>query len=126
MQKPLTKSAAVAAAVVVPLSWWAYATYMDQLNNALAVQRCGLEVEGLRKQGGGLPESVQCVDRWGARVAYYPRDDGYLLVSGGADHQEDLGYAELSLERLPLRSPCFRPNLDTVFLGKKPVQACLK
>jgi hypothetical protein len=105
---------------------WSYNVYSTQLNNSIAVQRCALEIERARKLRGALPEEQECVDSWGARISYYRRGETYVLVSGGRHHHEELAYNQLTVSSLPERSTCFGRDMDTVFAGRRALQACLK
>jgi hypothetical protein len=106
--------------------FWLYSVYYGQLNNTIALQRCALSLEANRARGGGLPSKLQCLDYWGRSVSYYRHGETYVLVSGGRDHQEDAQYEQLAPESIVPRSTCFGGDRDTVLIGRKAVQCCLK
>ena len=112
--------------VALVVAFGAYQIYMAQLNNAIALQRCVLEIERERRFTGRLPRSVDCVDHWGAPIAYVVRDGTYVLVSAGADGRLEANYAALEPTDIPSASTCLTRSADTVFVGGHAVRYCLK
>lgn len=59
----------VGSVTLVVAFFWAYQIYMAQLNNAIALQRCVLEIERERRFTGRLPRSVDCAPLASTRPA---------------------------------------------------------
>lgn len=116
----------IGAVALIAAGVWTYKLYMAQLNNAIALQRCVLEIEHEQRDTGRLPRSVNCVDHYEAPVAYVVRDGTYLLVSAGPDGQPDANWSALDPADLPSASTCLARGADTVFVGRQPARACLK
>jgi hypothetical protein len=113
-------------AVLIAAGVWTYEVPMAQLNNAITLQRCVLEIEHEQRLTGRLPHSVTCIDYWGAPIAYVVRDGTYLLVSAGADGQPDVNYGASAPANISSASTCLTRGADTVFVGRHPVRFCLK
>jgi len=111
---------------LVAASVWTYKLAMEQLNNAITLQRCVLEIEQEQRLTGSLPHSVNCIDYWGAPTAYVVRNGTYLLVSTGTDGQPDMNYEAVDSADIPSTSTCLTRGADTVFVGRHPVRSCLK
>ncbi len=105
---------------------WLCYVYFGQINNTIALQRCAVSLEARRDRDGGLPVVIECRDYWEGSVRYYRHLQTYVLVSGGRDQQEDVRYDQLIPTSIESRSTCFDSNADTVLVGRKPVQYCLK
>ena len=116
----------VGAVALIAAGVWTYKLYMAQLNNAIALQRCALEIEQEQRDTGRLPRSVNCIDHYGAPTAYVVRDGTYVLVSAGADGQPDANYSAVEPADIPSASTCLARGADTVFVGRHPVRYCLK
>ena len=116
----------VGSVAFIAASFWVYRLYMAQLNNAIALQRCVVEIEQEQRVTGHLPRSVDCIDYWGAPIAYVVRDGTYVLVSAGADRQPDANYGTVEPADIPSASTCLARGADTVFVGRHPVRYCLK
>ena len=114
------------SAALVAAGVWTYRLSMAQLNNAITLQRCVLEIEQEQRLTGSLPHSVNCIDYWGAPIAYVVRNGTYLLVSAGADGQPDMNYGAVDAANIPSARTCLTRGADTVFVGRQPVRACLK
>lgn len=116
----------IGAMAVIAASVWTYTLYMAQLNNAIALQRCVLEIEQEQRDSGRLPRSVNCVDHYDAPIAYVVRGGTYVLVSAGSDGQPDANYSAVEPADIPSASTCLARGADTVFVGRHPVRYCLK
>jgi hypothetical protein len=122
----LRKVLSVGSVALIGAGFWAYQLYMAQLTNAIALQRCVLEIEREQRVTGRLPRSVDCIDYWGAPIAYVVREGSYMLVSAGADGQLDANYGSLEPADILSASTCLARGADTVFVGRQPVRHCLK
>ena len=116
----------VAAVALIAAGVGTYKLYMAQLNNAIALQRCALEIEREQRDTGRLPRSANCVDHYGAPIAYVVRDGTYVLVSAAADGQLDADYSAVDPAGIPSASTCLARGADTIFVGRHPVRSCLK
>jgi hypothetical protein len=116
----------VGAVALIAAGIWIYELYMAQLNNALALQRCVLEIEREQRGTGRLPLSVNCMDHYGAPIAYMVRARTYVLVSAGADGQLDANYNAVEPADIPAATTCLASGAATVFVGGDPVRYCLK
>jgi hypothetical protein len=116
----------IGAVALIAAGVWTYKLYVAQLNNAIALQRCVLEIEQEQRETGRLPRSVNCVDHYEAPVAYVVHDGTYVLVSAGADGQPDANYSALDPADIPSANTCLARGADTVFVGRQPVRYCLK
>ncbi len=114
------------SAALIAAGVWTYEVSMAQLNNAITLQRCVLEIEQEQRLTGRLPRAVNCIDYWGAPIAYVVRDGTYLLVSAGADGQPDVNYGAIDPANISSASTCLTRGGDTVFVGRHPVRFCLK
>jgi hypothetical protein len=85
-----------------------------------------VEVERQQRDTGRLPRSVNCIDHYGAPIAYDVRDGTYVLVSAGTDGQPDANYGAVDPADIPFASTCLARGADTVFVGSHPVRYCLK
>jgi hypothetical protein len=117
---------AVGSVALIAAGVWAYEVYMAQLNNAITLQRCVLKIEQEQRVTGRLPRSMNCIDYWGAPIAYVVLGGTYVLVSAGADGQADANYGAVDPADIPSASTCFARGADTVFVGQHPVRYCLK
>ena len=116
----------VGAVALIAAGVSTYRVYMAQLNNAIALQRCVLEIEQEQRDTGRLPRSVNCIDHYGAAIAYLVHDGTYVLVSAGADGHPDTNYSAVDPAHIPSASTCLARGADTVFVGRHPVRCCLK
>lgn len=116
----------VGTVALIATAVWTYNVYMAQLNNAIALQHCVREIEREQRDTGRLPRSVNCIDHYGAPIAYVVRDGTYLLVSAGAEGQPDADYSAVHPSDIPSASTCLARGADTVFVGRHPVRYCLK
>jgi hypothetical protein len=105
---------------------WVYELYMGQLNNTIALQRCVLKIEQKKRETGDLPPSIHCSDYWGEEVAYFVRDETYVLVSAGSDRQMEANYAAFKPASIPKAETCLSRGADTVFVGRSAVRRCEK
>jgi hypothetical protein len=99
---------------------------MEQLNNAIVLQRCAGDIERETLATGDFPRLARCSDYWGEQVGYFVRDGTFVLVSAGADRQMDARYHLLKPVDIPSASTCLSRGADTVFVGRRAVRYCLK
>jgi len=116
----------VGTVALIAAGVWMYELSMAQLNNAIALQRCVLEIEREQRDTGRLPPSVNCMDHYGAPLTYVVGTGTYVLVSAGADGQLDANYNGVEPADIPRARTCLARGADTVFVGRHPVRYCLK
>lgn len=116
----------IGAVALIAAGVWSYKLHMAQLNDAIALERCVLEIEREQRDTGRLPRSVNCFDHYGAPIAYVVRDGTYVLISAGSDGLPDASYSAVDPTDIPSASTCLSRGADTVFVGGHPVRHCLK
>ncbi len=98
-----------------------YGAFLEQINNAIMLERYAASVADERRRLGRCPSAFDQLDVWGRRVVYRCDDGGFLLVSFGRDGVPDKTSSEQRRE-----NTCLFPNRDTMFDDSGVRQACLK
>ncbi|MBI4702424.1 MAG: hypothetical protein HY744_14995 [Deltaproteobacteria bacterium] len=97
------------------------------MNNSILLLNYSQRLSEERELTGKYPASVDKNDRWGRRVVYWTRDDGFVLASFGEDGvPESSDYGRL-IGTMPQekRRSCGDVDIDTVFNEHGMVSGCL-